>query len=49
MGDNEKVMGQYRPTGIRPKCADRLRAYGIELSALLFGMDGQATGRRERW
>ncbi len=31
-----KVLGQFRPTGIRPRCADRLKGYGINLSELLF-------------
>jgi pilus assembly protein CpaF len=34
--ENGKVIGRHRPTGIRPKFADRLKSYGIELPAALF-------------
>jgi pilus assembly protein CpaF len=34
--ENGKVMGRYRATGIRPKFADRLQAYGIKVGSLLF-------------
>ena len=30
------VMGAFRATGIRPRCADRLQAYGIDLAETLF-------------
>jgi pilus assembly protein CpaF len=30
------VMGTFRATGIRPRCADRLQAYGIDLAETLF-------------
>jgi pilus assembly protein CpaF len=30
------VLGQLRPTGIRPKFADRLRAHGMHLPASMF-------------
>ncbi|HWN18156.1 MAG TPA: CpaF family protein, partial [Gemmatimonadales bacterium] len=33
---NDKVMGQFRATGIRPRFSDRLKTYGIDLSSLLF-------------
>jgi pilus assembly protein CpaF len=38
LGVNEKggVVGRFRPTGIRPRFADRLKGFGVELSALLF-------------
>jgi len=36
IGEDEKVLGHFRATGIRPHCADRLRAYGVDLGALLF-------------
>jgi pilus assembly protein CpaF len=36
IGENDKVLGQYKATGIRPKFADRLKAYGIDLGAMLF-------------
>jgi pilus assembly protein CpaF len=31
-----KVLGRFRATGIRPKCAERLRASGIQLPAEMF-------------
>jgi pilus assembly protein CpaF len=30
------VIGRFRPTGIRPKAADRLMAYGVKLGEMLF-------------
>jgi pilus assembly protein CpaF len=36
IGEDEKVLGHFRATGIRPHCADRLRAYGVDLGSLLF-------------
>jgi hypothetical protein len=37
-GVDEKggVLGRFRSTGIRPRCSDRLQAYGINLGELLF-------------
>jgi pilus assembly protein CpaF len=31
-----KVVGRFRPTGVRPKCAERLKASGIHLPADMF-------------
>ncbi|MGH7586467.1 MAG: CpaF family protein [Gemmatimonadales bacterium] len=36
MDEDGRVVGRFKATGIRPKFADRLRAYGIKLSSLLF-------------
>jgi pilus assembly protein CpaF len=38
LGINEegRVVGRFRATGIRPKCAERLRAAGIHLPATMF-------------
>jgi pilus assembly protein CpaF len=36
MGEDGKVIGRFKATGIRPRCADRLRAYGVQLGSLLF-------------
>ena len=36
MADNDKVLGHFRASGIRPRFSDRLKSYGIDLSALLF-------------
>jgi pilus assembly protein CpaF len=31
-----RVLGRFRPTGVRPKFSDRLKAAGIELPPTLF-------------
>jgi pilus assembly protein CpaF len=51
IGEAEKVLGNFRATGIRPRCSDRLKAYGIDLSSMLFGeRNGSgATPPRPRW
>jgi pilus assembly protein CpaF len=36
IAENDKVLGHFRATGIRPRFSDRLKSYGIDLSALLF-------------
>jgi pilus assembly protein CpaF len=36
VGDGGAVVGHFKSTGIRPKFADRLKAYGIDLAAMLF-------------
>jgi len=36
IGENGKVLGQFQATGIRPKLADRLKAYGISLPGSIF-------------
>lgn len=33
---NDKVVGHFHATGIRPRFSDRLKTYGIDLSSLLF-------------
>jgi pilus assembly protein CpaF len=32
----DRVVGRFRPTGIRPRFSERLKTYGIDLSSLLF-------------
>jgi len=52
IGDNDKVLGTFRATGIRPRCSDRLKAYGIDLGAVLFGerpASGGPGGMKPRW
>jgi pilus assembly protein CpaF len=54
IGENEKVLGQFKATGIRPKFADRLKAYGIDLAGMLFSNLGERplgarTGGSHRW
>ncbi len=36
VGEGGKVLGQFKATGIRPKFADRLKTYGIDLASMLF-------------
>jgi pilus assembly protein CpaF len=36
IGENGEVLGRFRPTGIRPRFADRLLVAGIKLPADLF-------------
>ncbi|MGK7312249.1 MAG: CpaF family protein [Candidatus Longimicrobiales bacterium M2_2A_002] len=42
------VLGQLHPTGIRPRCMDRLKAHGFEMSADAF-TEAPKDGRTERW
>ncbi|HEX6308336.1 MAG TPA: CpaF family protein [Longimicrobiales bacterium] len=44
--ENGRVIGRLRPTGIRPRCMDRLKAYGFEMAAEAFA---DAAPRAERW
>jgi pilus assembly protein CpaF len=49
IGEDDRVVGRFMASGIRPKFTERLKAYGIDLSALLFlNRDGRAHAR-ERW
>ncbi|HET8633747.1 MAG TPA: CpaF family protein [Gemmatimonadales bacterium] len=34
--ENDRVIGRFKATGIRPRFTERLKAYGIDLSHLLF-------------
>ncbi len=36
-----KVLGHFGPTGIRPRCADRIKSFGIDLESGLFADDHQ--------
>ena len=36
IGENDKVLGHFKATGIRPRFSERLKAYGIDLGQLLF-------------
>ena len=52
VAENEKVLGRFRATGIRPRFSDRLKTYGIDLSALLFSDSATVDGTRggaSRW
>jgi pilus assembly protein CpaF len=41
VGENDRVLGHFRASGIRPRCADRFKTYGIDIGNLLFA-DGVA-------
>lgn len=51
IGEGDKVLGNFRATGIRPRCAERLKAYGIDLGAVIFGeRNGSgASAPKPRW
>jgi pilus assembly protein CpaF len=47
VGDGGAVLGHHKATGIRPKFADRLKAYGVDLAAMLFAnADGHPAHER---
>jgi pilus assembly protein CpaF len=46
--ENGNVMGRFRPTGVRPKFAERLQAYGVDLESTLFS-DVGAQPAKGRW
>jgi pilus assembly protein CpaF len=43
-----RVKGRLRPTGIRPRCMDRLKTYGFDMAADAFA-DAPKSGRTEQW
>lgn len=45
MSPEGAVLGRFHATGIRPKAADRLAAYGISLNELMFMDQGTTNGR----
>ncbi len=49
IGEGDKVLGTFKATGIRPRCADRLKAYGIDLNAMLFGGSATVPPTKPRW
>ncbi len=46
VSEDGKVLGEFRPTGIRPKAAERLASYGIDLSETLFADAAPSWGGR---
>jgi pilus assembly protein CpaF len=46
--EDGRVIGRLRPTGIRPRCMDRLKAYGFEMPADAFA-DAPQAARSEHW
>ena len=52
VAENDKVLGRFRATGIRPRFSDRLKSYGIDLSSLLFSnpvVSDTGRGGTSRW
>jgi pilus assembly protein CpaF len=52
MAENDRVLGHFRATGIRPRFSERLKSYGIDLSSLLFSnamATESARGGGSRW
>ena len=48
MDENGRVLGRHRPSGVRPRFADRLQTYGINLPATLF-TEGFGATRGDKW
>jgi pilus assembly protein CpaF len=44
-----KVVGHFRPTGIRPRLAERLKVFGFELSEVLFADPGGLASEGMPW
>jgi pilus assembly protein CpaF len=49
VGEGGRVLGEFKPTGIRPRFADRLARYGILLDKLLFSEQPSRTAAVEEW
>jgi hypothetical protein len=47
MSPEGAVLGRFHATGIRPKAADRLAAYGISLNEMMFMDQGATANGRE--
>ncbi len=45
LSEEGDVLGRFRSTGIRPRFAERLKAYGINLGELLFSQDDGSSGK----
>ena len=49
LDSNGKIIGQYMPTGVLPKCASQLRASGVEVPMDLFAPEnGPAAGGQQQ-
>jgi pilus assembly protein CpaF len=46
VGEDGTVLGEFKPSGIRPKFMDRLQRYGVRMPAAVFG-SAQASGDGE--
>jgi pilus assembly protein CpaF len=49
IGPDDKVLGHFRATGIRPRFSERLKTFGIDLSSLLFANQDSVRGSAHRW
>jgi pilus assembly protein CpaF len=49
IGPDDKVLGHFRATGIRPRFSERLKTFGIDLSSLLFANQDSGRGSTLRW
>jgi len=49
LDERGRVLGQFRATGIRPRFAERLKAYGVPLPADLFADAGPRAAVGDRW
>ena len=48
IGEDGRVLGRFKPTGIRPRFAERLQTAGIEVDAALFA-DVESVPGAGRW
>jgi pilus assembly protein CpaF len=49
IGEGGDVLGRFKPTGIRPKFSDSLKARGVELDAATFLDLESVKGARKAW
>ena len=49
LADDGRVLGEFTPTGIRPRFTDRLERYGVHLSELLFAGEVDPAQSKGRW
>ena len=49
MDEAGNVLGEFRATGIRPRFSDRLAAFGINLSSMLFGERSEPVDSARGW
>jgi pilus assembly protein CpaF len=47
-GEGGKVIGEFRPSGLRPTCTERVKTYGYKLPASMFMGSVRDNGRRRR-
>lgn len=53
--EHGRIQGRFGPTGIRPRCGERIAACGMELDAAMFNAEGRSSvsgakaGRSRGW